>query len=176
MDKIKQKIRTVPDFPKKGIMFRDVTSLIDHADGFRLCIDNFIKRYKAYDIDIIVGIDSRGFIFASALAYLLNTGLVLARKPGKLPAETISETYALEYGQATLEIHVDAIHEGQKVLIVDDLIATGGTAIAAINLVKQLGGHIVEFAAVINLPDLQGSEKIRKQGITVYTQTEFAGD
>lgn len=173
---IKSRIRSVADFPKKGIMFRDVTSLIGDPLGLRLCTDDFVKHYKKMDIDLIVGIDSRGFIFGSVLAYLLEKGFVPVRKKGKLPAETESETYALEYGTDTLEIHKDSIAPGQKILIIDDLIATGGTAVAAINLVRKLGGDVVEFAAVVDLPDIGGSQKIRDAGVTVYAQTEFEGD
>jgi adenine phosphoribosyltransferase len=173
---IKSKIRTVPDFPKKGIMFRDVTSLIADPVGLRLCVDDFVKHYKDIDIDLVVGIDSRGFIFGAALAYLLQKGFIPVRKKGKLPAETVSETYELEYGTDTLEIHKDAIKAGQKVLIIDDLIATGGTAVAAINLVEKLGGEVVEFAVVVDLPDIGGSKKIAEAGVSVYAQTEFEGD
>lgn len=173
---IKSKIRTVPDFPKKGIMFRDVTSLIADPLGLRLCVDDFAKRYKGMDFDLVVGIDSRGFIFGAALAYLLEKGFIPVRKKGKLPAETVSETYELEYGTDTLEIHKDAIKKGQKVLIIDDLIATGGTAVAAINLVKKLGAQVVEFAAVVDLPDIGGSRKIKNAGVSVYCQTAFEGD
>jgi len=173
---IKSKIRTVVDFPKKGIMFRDVTSLIADPLGLRLCVDDFEKRYKEMDFDLVVGIDSRGFIFGAALAYLLEKGFIPIRKKGKLPAETVSETYELEYGTDTLEIHKDAIKEGQRVLIIDDLIATGGTAVAAINLARKLGGVVVEFAAVVDLPDIGGSQKIQKTGVPVYAQTEFEGD
>ena len=173
---IKSRIRTVPDFPKKGIMFRDVTSLIADPIGLRVCVDDFARYYKETDIDLIVGIDSRGFIFGAALAYVLQKGFVPVRKKGKLPAETVSEDYELEYGTDTLEIHQDAVAAQQKVLIIDDLIATGGTAVAAINLVRKLGGDIVGFAAVVNLPDIGGSHKIAEAGVTVYAQTEFEGD
>ena len=173
---IKSKIRTVPDFPKKGIMFRDVTSLIGDPLGLRLCVDDFAKHYKGTDFDLVIGIDSRGFIFGAALAYLLEKGFIPVRKQGKLPAETVSETYELEYGTDTLEIHRDAIKAGQKVLIIDDLIATGGTAVAAINLVRKLGGDVIGFAAVIDLPDIGGSKKIAETGVIVYSQTEFEGD
>jgi len=173
---IKSKIRTVPNFPKKGIMFRDVTSLIADPLGLRLCVDDFAKRYREMDFDLVVGIDSRGFIFGAALAYLLQKGFIPVRKKGKLPAETVSETYELEYGTDTLEIHKDAVKAGQKVLIIDDLIATGGTAVAAINLVKKLGAQVIEFAAVVDLPDIGGSKKIERAGVSVYSQTTFEGD
>lgn len=173
---IKSRIRTVRDFPKKNILFRDVTSLIADPVGLRLSMDNFIERYGSVVFDLVVGIDSRGFIFGGALAYSLGKGFVPIRKMGKLPAETISETYKLEYGTDTLEIHKDAIAKGQRVLIVDDLIATGGTAVAAINLVRKLGGEIVEFAVVVNLPDIGGSRRINELGVATYYQAEFEGD
>lgn len=173
---IREKIRTVKDFPKEGINFRDVTSLLADPVGLRMSVDDFVKHYEDMDIDLIVGIDSRGFIFGAALAYLLGKGFVPVRKQGKLPADTISETYELEYGQDVLEIHDDAVKRGQRVVIVDDLIATGGTAIAAINLVERLGGEVVEFAAVVDLPDLGGSKKIEAAGVKTYCQTEFEGD
>jgi|TARA_B110000503_G_scaffold105513_1_gene157411 adenine phosphoribosyltransferase len=173
---IKSRIRTVRDFPKKDIMFRDVTSLIADPVGLRLSVDDFAKHYRDIAIDLVVGIDSRGFIFGGALAYLLGKGFVVIRKKGKLPAETVSEPYELEYGTDTLEIHRDAIAEGQRVLIIDDLIATGGTAVAAINLVRKLGGVVAGFAVVVNLPDIGGSRKIQKLGVTSYWQAEFEGD
>lgn len=173
---IKEKIRTIPDFPKKGIMFRDITTLIQDPVGLKLCIDDFYKRYKDKKIDVIVGIDSRGFIFGGALAYLLGKGFVPVRKKGKLPHKTVSEKYDLEYGSAELEIHTDAIRKGDRVVIIDDLIATGGTATAAGNLVKKLGGEIVEFAFVVDLPDIKGGEKLKKAGFSYYAQTEFEGE
>ncbi|MCL4108918.1 UNVERIFIED_CONTAM: hypothetical protein GTU68_008113 [Idotea baltica] len=157
-------------------MFRDVTSLIADPVGLKICVDQFAEHYRGKDIDLIVGIDSRGFIFGAALAYVLGKGFVPVRKKGKLPAAVISESYELEYGTDTLEIHEDAIAPGQRVLIIDDLIATGGTAVAAINLVRKLGAEIVEFAAVIDLPDIGGSEKIAATGVTVHAQTQFEGD
>ncbi|MBI4149795.1 adenine phosphoribosyltransferase [Candidatus Woesearchaeota archaeon] len=173
---IKSRIRTVPDWPKKGIMFRDITTLLKDPVGLRLCIDNFAKRYRQHDIDVIVGIDSRGFILGGALAYMLEKGFVPVRKKGKLPAETIQETYQLEYGTDTLEIHKDAILKGQKVLIIDDLVATGGTALATAKLVKKLGGEIVELAFIVDLPDIGGSKKLREAGFSCYAQTFFEGE
>jgi adenine phosphoribosyltransferase len=173
---IKSRIRTVRDFPKKDILFRDVTSLISDPVGLRLSVDDFAKHYGKVAFDLVVGIDSRGFIFGGALAYTLGKGFVPIRKKGKLPAETVSETYALEYGIDTLEIHTDAIAEGQRVLIIDDLIATGGTAVTAINLVRKLGGDVIGFAVVVNLPDIGGSQKIQQLGVTTCRQTEFEGD
>ena len=173
---IKSLIRTVPDWPKKGIMFRDITTLLKDPEGLKLCIEDFQKRYAASDIDIIVGIDSRGFILGGALAYIMGKGFVPVRKKGKLPAETVKEEYALEYGMDCVELHKDAIEKGQRVLIIDDLIATGGTAIAAANLVKKLGGEIIEFAFIVDLPDLGGRKKLEDAGYKVYSQTEFEGE
>lgn len=173
---IKSRIRTVPHFPKEGIMFRDITTLIQDPAGLKLCLNDFYQRYKDKNIDIIVGIDSRGFIMGGALALLLGKGFVPVRKKGKLPAETISETYDLEYGTDTIEIHKDAIKHGEKVLIIDDLCATGGTALAAARLVKKLGGEIVELAFVVDLPDIGGSKKISEAGYNWYSQTSFEGE
>lgn len=173
---IKSRIRTIADWPKKGIMFRDITTLLKDPVGLKLCLDNFLERYKEKDIDVVVGIDSRGFILGGALAYELNKGFVPVRKKGKLPAEVESEEYALEYGTDTIEIHKDAITAGQKVLIIDDLIATGGTALAAAKLVKKLGGEIIELAFIVALPDLGGGEKLKAAGFDYYSQTTFEGE
>lgn len=173
---IKSRIRTVKDFPKKDIMFRDVTSLIADPVGLRLSVDDFVRHYAGTDFDLVVGIDSRGFIFGGALAYALGKGFVPIRKMGKLPAETVSESYELEYGTDTLEIHRDAVAPGQRVLIIDDLIATGGTGVAAVNLVRKLGGEVAGFAVVVNLPDIGGSRKLQQLGVNVYWQTAFEGD
>lgn len=173
---IKSRIRTVPDWPKKGVMFRDITTLIKDPVGLKLCLDDFAERYKDKEIDVVVGIDSRGFILGGALAYLLGKGFVPVRKKGKLPAETEGESYDLEYGTDTIEIHKDAITPGQKVVIIDDLIATGGTALAASKLVKKLGGEINELAFIVDLPDLGGGKKLTDAGLKYYAQTEFAGE
>ena len=173
---IKSRIRTVPDWPKKGIMFRDITTLLKDPVGLRLCIDDFVKKYKDQEIDVVVGIDSRGFILGGAIAYLMEKGFVPVRKKGKLPAETESEEYALEYGTDTVEIHKDAIEDGQKVLIVDDLIATGGTATAAAKLVEKIGGKVIELAFIVDLPDIGGRKKLESAGYSVYAQTEFEGE
>ncbi|MBU1867549.1 MAG: adenine phosphoribosyltransferase, partial [Candidatus Margulisbacteria bacterium] len=161
---------------KKGIMFRDITTLLKDPVGLKLCLDDFVARYQNKEIDIVVGIDSRGFILGGALAYLLGKGFVPVRKKGKLPAETEREEYALEYGTDTIEIHKDAIEKGQKVLIIDDLIATGGTAMAAGKLVKKLGGEVVEFAFIVDLPDIGGRAKLEAAGYQVYAQTAFEGE
>ena len=174
-DMIKQKIRTIPDFPKTGIMFRDITTLLEDPVGLKLCIDNFYNRYKDKKIDVVVGIDSRGFILGGALAYLLGIGFVPVRKKGKLPYKTMSEKYDLEYGSAELEIHIDSIKKGQKVLIIDDLLATGGTSLAAASLVKKLEGDIVELAFIVDLPEIKGGEKIKKAGLKYYAQVAFEG-
>jgi len=173
---LKSKIRTIPHWPEKGVMFRDITTLLKDPVGFNLCINNFIKRYKKKDIDLVVGIDSRGFILGGVLAYKLNKGFVPIRKKGKLPAETESETFKKEYGDDTLEIHKDAIKKNQRVLIIDDLLATGGTALAASKLVKKMQGEIIEIAFIINLPDLKGTKVLDKAGINYYFQVEFKGE
>lgn len=172
---IKDRIRTVRDWPKPGVMFRDITTLLKDPIGFRDCLDDFIDYYRDKNIDLIVGVDSRGFILGGAMAYLLNKGFVPIRKKGKLPADTESEDYELEYGTDTVEIHKDAIRPGQKVLIVDDLIATGGTALAAARLVKKLGGEVAGLAFIVDLPDLGGSIKLKEAGLSIYCQTSFSG-
>ena len=166
-------IRTIPNFPKQGVMFRDVTTLFKDKAGFKLMIDKLVDIYKGKKIDKIVGIESRGFIIASVLAYKLGAGVVLARKPNKLPAEKISHEYELEYGKDKIEMHVDAIKKGERVAIVDDLIATGGTAAAVAKLVERLGGEIDSFAFVVDLPELGGKEKLKPHKI--YTLVEFGG-
>jgi len=170
---LKAMIRTVPDFPKKGIMFRDITTILQNNEGFRYVIDRFYERYKGKNVDIVVGIESRGFIFGAALAYKLCCSFVPIRKEGKLPHHTMREEYALEYGNAAVEIHKDAIASSQRVLIVDDLIATGGTCAAATSLVKKLGGEIVECAFVVELTDLKGREKLK--GYRVFSLVKFEG-
>lgn len=156
MKKVEDYIRSIPDFPEKGIIFRDVTSVLQDADGLKLAIDEMVKLLDGVDCDVIAGTESRGFIFGMPIAYLLNKPFVLVRKAGKLPCETISKTYELEYGSATIEIHKDAIKEGQKVVLVDDLIATGGTMKAAAELVEELGGKVVKMLFLIELAGLEG--------------------
>ena len=171
-------IRTIPDYPKKGIMFRDITTLLKDATGFKLVIDSFNRRYtkEHTDFDIIAGIESRGFIIGGALSYSLGKGFIPIRKKGKLPSEVVSHEYKLEYGTDIIEIHKDAINKGDKVLIIDDLCATGGTAMAAIALVEKLGGIVSEVAFIVDLPDLSGSKKIKEMGYSVHTLTEFEGE
>ncbi|MDH4028038.1 MAG: adenine phosphoribosyltransferase [Nitrospirota bacterium] len=175
---IKSKIRTIPDHPKKGIMFRDITTLIKDPVGFRLVIDNLTQRYITGDIDfnVIVGIEARGFIIGGALSYTLGKGFVPVRKIGKLPAEVVRHEYQLEYGTDTVEIHKDALSKGSKVLLVDDLLATGGTALAAAALVEKLGGTIAEMAFIVNLPDVGGAAKLKEKNYKTYCLTEFEGD
>ena len=170
-ESIKSKIRTVPHWPKQGIMFRDITTLLKDAQGFKETIDLLYNRYKDKKIDKVIGIESRGFIFGAPLAYLLGCGFIPIRKPGKLPAECESEEYTLEYGKDKIEIHKDAIKKGERILIVDDLIATAGTANAARNLVKKLGAQIVECAFIIELVDLKGRDKLKDENI--YSVVEF---
>lgn len=175
---IKSRIRTVPDYPKKGIMFRDITTLIKDPVGFRLVIDNLTQRYIKGNVkfDVIVGIESRGFIIGGALAYTLGKGFVPIRKKGKLPAEKISHEYELEYGTDIIEIHKDAIKKGTKVLLIDDLLATGGTALASAALIEKLGGAVSEMAFIVDLPDVGGRKKLEAKGYKVFALTEFEGD
>ncbi|MFA5846536.1 MAG: adenine phosphoribosyltransferase [Thermodesulfovibrionales bacterium] len=175
---IKSKIRTIPDYPKKGIMFRDITTLIKDPVGFRLVIDNMSQRYIKGDIkfDIIVGIESRGFIIGGALAYALGKGFIPIRKKGKLPGKTIKHEYKLEYGTDTIEIHKDALKKGAKVLLVDDLLATGGTALASAALIEKLGGVVIEMAFIVDLPEVGGAKKLKSKGYKIFALTEFEGD
>ncbi len=175
---IKSKIRTVPDYPKKGIMFRDITTLIKDPVGFRLVIDSMTQRYITSDVefDTIVGIESRGFIIGGALSYTLGKGFIPIRKKGKLPADTIEHEYALEYGTDIIEIHKDALKSGERVLLVDDLLATGGTALASAALIEKLGAKVAEMAFIVDLPDIGGHQKLIDKGYSVFTLTEFEGD
>ena len=173
---IKSKIRTIENYPIEGVMFRDITTLLKDSEGLRDTINKLVDRYKNLNIDKIVAIESRGFIIGAPLAYLLNVGLVLIRKPGKLPAETIDQDYKLEYGTDRIEVHVDAIEKGEKVLIVDDLIATGGTAEAAVKLVQKVKGDIVECCFMIDLPDIGGRARLENLDQKVFTLCEFEGE
>jgi adenine phosphoribosyltransferase len=170
MDELKEIIRNVPDFPKKGILFYDITTLLKNGPAFSRVIDELVRRYQEKKIDLVLGIESRGFIFAAALADRLGAGFIPVRKPGKLPAETLKATYDLEYGKDSLEIHRDAIQPGQHVLLVDDLLATGGTAAAAVQLVKQLDGIVAGVAFIIELEFLQGRKKLEGYEITSLVQ------
>lgn len=175
---IKSRIRTIPDYPKKGIMFRDITTLIKDPVGFRLVIDNFTQRYIQGDItfDTIVGIESRGFILGGALSYTLGKGFIPIRKKGKLPGKVVQQEYELEYGTDIMEIHEDALLEGNKVLLIDDLLATGGTAGAAAALIEKLGGEVAEMAFIVNLPDVGGEKRLKDKGYKMFYLTEFEGD
>lgn len=176
LDFIKSKIRTIPHFPKQGIMFRDITTLLKDPEGYNRMIELLVERYKNMNIDYVAGIESRGFITGSVLAHRLGIGFIPIRKPGKLPAETISEEYELEYGKDKIEVHKDAIEQGNKVLLVDDLIATAGTGVAAANLIQKLGGEIVECSFIVELSDLKGREKLEKKGLKVFSLFQFEGD
>ena len=174
---IKSKIRTVPDYPVKGVQFRDISTLISDPEGLQLVVEGLQQRYeRKNEFDIIVGIEARGFIVGSALAYSLRKGFVMIRKPGKLPGKVISQEYQLEYGSDKMEIHADAFIPGTKVLIVDDLLATGGTVMAAIALVEKLGGVVVESAFIVDLPDIGGSKKLQNNGYSTFSLTEFEGE
>tara|TARA_Y100000590_G_scaffold203436_1_gene230764 strand:- start:2517 stop:3038 length:522 start_codon:yes stop_codon:yes gene_type:complete len=165
IDNIKKNIRNIPDFPKPGIQFKDITTLLQNQEAFKETIDSFYTEFKDEKIDVIVGIESRGFIFASPLALKLGCRFVLARKPGKLPHETIYEEYKLEYGTDKIEMHSDAINNGDRVLIVDDLLATGGTAKATGNLIEKLKGEIISYAFLIELIELKGKEYLNHESI-----------
>jgi len=174
-DYIKQHIRTVPDWPQQGVMFRDITPLLQDPKTFRVLIDVFVHRYMEADLDLVAGIDARGFVLGSVVAYELNLGFIPIRKKGKLPFATVQEEYELEYGSATVELHADACGKGNRVLLIDDLIATGGTMLAGKKLLDRLGAEVVEGAAIIDLPDLGGSKLLRNDGLPVFTICEFGG-
>ncbi len=171
---IKSKIRSIPDFPIKGIMFRDITTLLKDAKGFQIIIDDLVEKYKQMHIDIVAGIESRGFIIGGALAYKLNLPFVPIRKPGKLPGEYISQEYSLEYGTNTLQIHTDAVEPSQNVLLIDDLLATGGSAKAAIDLIEKLKGIVKAIAFIIELPDLGGRKVLNNYNI--YSTVKYSGE
>ncbi|MGV8172104.1 MAG: adenine phosphoribosyltransferase [Candidatus Woesearchaeota archaeon] len=175
-EKIKSKIRRIQDWPKEGIMFHDITTLLKDAPEFNRTIELLLERYKDKTIDVVAGIESRGFIIGSILAHRLDVGFIPLHKKGKLPAETESEEYEVHYGKETLEMHKDAIMNGQKVLIVDDLIASGNTAMAACKLIKKAGGELVECCFIIDLPDLGGKKKLEKAGYPVFSLVEFEGE
>ena len=169
-------IRTIPDHPKPGIQFRDITTLLRDPEGLRLSIDGIADRHRGSSVDLVVGIEARGFIFGTAIAYQLGLGFVPLRKPGKLPGRTVGRDFDLEYGQDRIEMHVGAVEPGHRVLVVDDLLATGGTAEAAVELVREVGAHVVECAFVVALPDLGGVARLEKLGCPVHWLCEFAGD
>jgi adenine phosphoribosyltransferase len=172
---LKSVIRTIPDYPKPGIMFRDITTLLTDARGFRRAVDELVQPLAGAKIDKVAGIEARGFILGGAIAHQLSVGFVPIRKKGKLPYKTIAETYELEYGVDEVEIHIDAVSKGERVLLVDDLIATGGTAAAAIRLLERAGANVVLCSFIIDLPELGGSAKLKAMGKNVVALVEFAG-
>jgi adenine phosphoribosyltransferase len=173
---LKDLVRTIPDYPKPGIMFRDITTLLSHANGFRACIEQLVAPFSDRRIELVAGIEARGFILGGAVADRLHCGFVPIRKKGKLPGKAIGQDYELEYGIDVIEIHEDAISVGQPVLLVDDLIATGGTAEAAVKLLRKLRADVIGAAFVIDLPDLGGLARLRKLGIECHTLVTFEGD
>ena len=175
MKTVKDYIRTIVDFPHEGIMFRDVTTLFADPRGFRMCIDQMLHPYAGQPIDKVVGLEARGFILGGAIAHQLGTGFVPVRKKGKLPGTTISQDYKLEYGEAIVEIHDDAIEAGERILVVDDLLATGGTAEAGIKLIERLGGDIVGCSFIVDLPELGGRKKLQSMNMDVHVLCEFDG-
>jgi adenine phosphoribosyltransferase len=176
-DYLKNNMRTVPDWPVAGVQFRDITPLLQNPRVFRVLIDAFVHRYMAPEMrpDVVAGLDARGFILGAVVAYELNVGFVPIRKKGKLPFTTVEETYELEYGTATVELHTDAVKPGQKVLLIDDLIATGGTMMAGMKLLEKLGAKVIEGAAIVDLPELGGSAKLHEAGLPLFTLVNFEG-
>jgi len=172
---IRQTIRTVADWPEPGVQFRDITPLLASPRVFRVLIDQFVHRYFDARPDVIAGLDARGFIIGAVVAYELNVGFVPIRKKGKLPFDTVAETYELEYGNATVEMHIDAVTPGARVVLIDDLIATGGTMMAGKRLLERLGASVIEGAAIVDLPELGGSRRLRDAGLAVHTLVDFDG-
>ena len=172
---VKDYIRTIVDFPHEGILFRDVTTLFADPRGFRMCVDQLLAPYAGQRIDKVAGLEARGFILGGAVAHQLSTGFVPIRKKGKLPGQTISQAYKLEYGEAVVEVHEDAMQPDEKVLLVDDLLATGGTAEAGIRLIERLGAQVIGCAFVVDLPALGGRKKLEAMGMDVYSLCEFDG-
>lgn len=177
-DYLRSHIRTVPDWPTPGVQFRDITPLLQNAGAFRALIQAFVQRYKSpeWRPDVVAGLDARGFILGAVIAYELGVGFVPIRKKGKLPFTVVQETYELEYGSATVELHMDAVKPGDRVLLVDDLIATGGTMMAGRKLLEKLGGVVIEGAAIVDLPELGGSQKLKDSGLSLFTLVDFAGN
>ena len=173
---IKDLVRTIPNYPKPGIMFRDITTLLEHPTGFRRTVDELVQPFAGSSITRIAGIEARGFILGGAVAHQLSIGFVAIRKKGKLPWQTISVEYDLEYGTDEVEIHIDSVEPGDKILIIDDLIATGGTAAAAVQLVRDAGGEVVGASFIVDLPDLGGRARLEEMGIQVRTLMSFEGD
>lgn len=176
MKKVEDYIKSIPDFPKEGIIFRDVTSVLESSEGYSLAIDELNKLLEGEDYNLIAGTESRGFIFGAPLAYINKKGFIPVRKKGKLPRETVEASYDLEYGSATIEIHKDAIKPGDKVVLVDDLVATGGTIKAAADLIEQLGGKVVKMVFLIELPALEGRKLLESKGYKVESVVQFDGE
>jgi adenine phosphoribosyltransferase len=172
---IRERIRTVPDWPAPGVMFRDITPLLADPKVFRVLVDQFVHRYYDTHPDAVAGLDARGFIIGAVVAHQLNVGFIPIRKKGKLPFSTVEETYELEYGSATVEMHSDAVRPGERVLLLDDLIATGGTMAAGHRLLERLGATVIEGAAIVDLPELGGSQRLRAAGLPVFTLVDFEG-
>ena len=174
---LRHHIRTVPDWPTPGVQFRDITPLLQDPAVFRVLIEAFVSRYRAAPVrpDVVAGLDARGFIIGAVVAFELGLGFVPIRKKGKLPFTTVQETYELEYGSATVELHTDAVRAGQRVLLIDDLIATGGTMMAGKNLLEKLGATVIEGAAIVDLPELGGSRRLRDSGLPLHTLVDFSG-
>ncbi|WP_067522303.1 adenine phosphoribosyltransferase [Endozoicomonas ascidiicola] len=175
-DYLQSQIRTIPNWPHEGILFRDITTLFENPEAWRKTVDVLVKRYEQKEFDRIGALDARGFLMGSTLSYLMNKPLILFRKKGKLPGSTLSVEYDLEYGKATLEMHEDSVKAGEKVLLVDDLIATGGTLLAADELLRKAGASTLEAAAIINLPDLKGADRLNQAGIATYSLCQFEGE
>lgn len=172
---LKALVRTIPDYPKKGILFRDITTLIENPEGFKESVERIAAQYRGQGITHVAGIEARGFIFGAGVAIALGVGFIPVRKKGKLPGETIGQNYALEYGVDTIEIHADVLKAGDTVLVVDDLIATGGTAVAAVGLLRRTGADVTRAAFVIDLPDLGGAAKLKAEGVEVSALMDFEG-
>jgi adenine phosphoribosyltransferase len=172
---LKSLVRTIPDYPKKGILFRDITTLIEHPEGFKESVERIANAHRGQGVTHVAGIEARGFIFGAGVAIAMGVGFIPIRKKGKLPGETIGQNYALEYGVDTIEIHADVLDEGDVVLLVDDLIATGGTAIAAVSLLRRTGATITHATFVIDLPDLGGADKLKAEGVEVSALVAFDG-
>lgn len=175
VEALADKIRKIENWPQKGILFHDITPVLQCAEYFRLLVDLLVYRYMGQKVDVVAGLDARGFIIGAALAYQLNVGFIPIRKKGKLPFDTVSQSYALEYGEATVEIHTDAIKPGARVLLVDDLVATGGTMLAGVELIRKLGGEVIEAAAILEFTDLDGGKKIRESGAPLFTLCQNKG-
>lgn len=175
VEALADKIRKIENWPQKGILFHDITPVLQSAEYFRLLVDLLVYRYMGQKVDVVAGLDARGFIIGAALAYQLNVGFVPIRKKGKLPFDTVSQSYALEYGEATVEIHTDAIKPGARVLLIDDLVATGGTMLAGVELIRKLGGEVIEAAAILEFTDLDGGKKIRESGAPLFTLCQNKG-